>query len=91
MADTDRPFIEQVDALLEVVREAVGTDYATFSYVDNDTYVFEALDVPADVDLQAGETEPLAELPNCKHVVETEQALVLNDVEAEAPELADPS
>ncbi|WP_339106043.1 ATP-binding protein [Haloterrigena salinisoli] len=90
IAEPDRPFIEQIDDLLEVVRETVGTDYATFSCVDGDDYVFEAIDVPADVELEAGATVPVDELPNCKHVVETEQTLVLRDVEAQAPEFADP-
>lgn len=91
VADTDRSFDERVESLLEVGRIAVGTDYATLSYVNNDKYVFEAVDVPTNVDLQAGTMVPLGELPNCQTVAETEQALVLEDVEAEAPELADPT
>ncbi|MGQ3413938.1 ATP-binding protein [Natrinema sp. LN54] len=91
ISGTDQSFNEQIDALLEVVREAIGTDYATFSYVEGDSYVFEAVDVPTDVNLHAGKIVPLDELPNCKHVVETEQTLVLRDVEEEAPELADPT
>ncbi|WP_394349648.1 ATP-binding protein [Natrinema versiforme] len=89
ISKTNQPFIEQIDTLLEIVRDVVGTDYATFSCVEDNTYIFEAVDVPADADLQAGEAIPLSELPNCKHVVETEQTLVLRDVEAEATELAD--
>lgn len=91
ITDLDRSFTEQVDALLEVVREVIGVDYATLSYVDHDTYVFEAVAVQTDADLQAGTTVPLEELPACRRVVETEQELVLRDVEAEAPELADPT
>lgn len=90
MADPARSFDTQIEALLEVVRETVGTDYATLSYIHDDEYIFEAVAAPADADLQPGETVPLKELPNCEHVVETEQMLVLRDVEAEAPELADP-
>lgn len=91
IGDSNRLFNEQVSALLEVVRKAVGTEYATRSYVDNDTHLFEAVDMPSEVRLQAGETVPLAELPNCKKVVETEQALVLQNAGAEAPESADPT
>ncbi|RBI61568.1 hypothetical protein DMJ13_12735 [halophilic archaeon] len=93
IADSDRSFSQQIEELLQVVREAIGTDYATVSRVhqDADQYIFETVDVPDDVDLQSGFTVPLAELPNCAHVVETEQTLVLEDVEAEAPELADPT
>ena len=89
ISNTDQPFIDQVEELLAVVREAVGTEYATFSFVDDDTYVFEALDVPTDVELEVGTTVPLSELPNRKQVVETEQTLVIKDVEAAAPESAD--
>ncbi|QLD89556.1 PAS domain-containing protein [Natronomonas salina] len=89
IANTDQPFIAQVEELLAVVREAVGTEYATFSFVDDTTYVFEALDAPTDVELEAGTSVPLSELPNCKHVIETEETLVIEDVEADAPELAD--
>ncbi|WP_436344824.1 ATP-binding protein [Natronorubrum sp. FCH18a] len=91
ISQTDQSFIEQIDDLLELVRDVVGTDYATFSCVEDDTHIFEAVDVPADADLQAGETVPLSELPNCKRVVESERTLVLRDVEAEATELADPT
>lgn len=87
----DQPFDEQVADLLEVGRYALGMEYATLSYIDTDTYVFEAVRTPANVDLQAGETAPLGELPNCQKVVETEQSLVLKDVETEAPELVDPA
>ena len=91
ISETDRAFIDQVETLLEIARDAVGTEYATFSFVDDDTYVFEALDVPDEAEIQTGDAVPLAELPNCRHVVETEQTLVLADVAAEAPELADPT
>lgn len=91
MVDPDLTFDGRVNALLEVVRESVGTEYATLSYVSDDEYVFEAVTTPADADLQAGHTVPLEELPNCKHVIETERTLVIRDVEAEAPELADPT
>ena len=93
IADPGLSFSEQVDALLNVVRETIGTDFATLSRVhqDADRYIFETIDVPDDVDLQAGDAVPLAELPNCAHVAETAQTLVLKDVKAEAPEFADPT
>ena len=93
IADTDQSFSQQIDALLRVVRDAVETDYATLSRVHEaaDTYLFETVDVPDDVDLEAGDSVPLAELPNCANVVKTEQTLVLEDVEVQAPELADPT
>lgn len=93
IADPDMSFSDQVNALLRVVRKAVGTDFATLSQVDqaSGTYVFESVEVPDPVDLEAGDSTPLSELPNCAHVVETEKTLVLKDVEAEAPELVDPT
>ena len=91
LGDVDRSFSQQIEALLTVVRDVVGTDFATLSRVHEDagTYIFETIDAPDDVGLEEGDSVPLEELPNCGHVVETEQTLVLKDVEAEAPELAD--
>ena len=89
IADTEQPFIDQVDALLEIGRDAVRMEFATFSIVDDDTYVFEALAAPEGTDIQVGDEIPPDELPNYKHVIETEQTLAFRDVEEEAPELAD--
>ncbi|MXV62858.1 PAS domain-containing protein [Natronorubrum sp. JWXQ-INN-674] len=90
IADPERSFDEQLDALLGVVRDTIGTDYATLSCVheDADEYIFDAVDAPADADLEAGDTTSLR-ATNCERVVSTEQTLVLEDVEADAPELAD--
>ncbi|MBV0926010.1 GAF domain-containing protein [Halomicroarcula limicola] len=90
IADPELSFDEQIDALLEVVRTAVGTDYATLSRVDKNanSYLFEAVATPADADLEAGDTAPL-DITNCERAVETEQTLVLNDVRNDASELAD--
>ena len=88
ISESDQPFIKQVEELLVIVREAIGTEYATFSSVNEDTYIIEALDGPADGDLQAGSTVPQSEFPHCKHVVETEETLVVNDGQADSPELA---
>ncbi|MBX0298023.1 ATP-binding protein [Haloarcula nitratireducens] len=92
IADSELSFDEQVDALLEIVRAAVGTDYATLSRVDTNanSYLFEAVATPSDADLEAGDTAPL-DITNCEQAVETEQTLVLDDVEGDAPELADRS
>ncbi|NUB92740.1 PAS domain-containing protein [Haloterrigena sp. SYSU A121-1] len=90
ISDTDQPFLEQIDSLLETGRDAVGAEFAAFSFVDDDACVFEAIDVPNGADIQRGDSVPLPEVPKSKRVVETEQTLVLGDVEAQAPELADP-
>lgn len=83
----DRPFDERLEDLLGVVRKTLRLDYATLSYVHDDTYVFEAVDLPADIELQAGETVPLADT-TCKRVIERERALVSSDIEIDVPELA---
>lgn len=88
IAARDRPFADRLDGLLQVVRNTLRLDAAALSYVDNDTYVFEAADVAEGVDIRAGEVVSLGETV-CKRVVESEQALVLRDVEAGAPELAE--
>lgn len=86
IADRDRSFEEQIDGLLAVVRDAIGTDYATLSQVSDEEYLFEAVDTPHD-DVQPGDTVAL-ETTNCERVVSTEQTLVLGDVQQDAPELA---
>ncbi|TYL39834.1 histidine kinase [Natronococcus pandeyae] len=90
LADPDQPLVDQISSLLEVVRETVGTEYATLSRVHPDTneYTFEAVDAPDDADLEEGETVPL-ETTNCERVVDIERTLAISDVESDAPELAD--
>lgn len=89
IVDGDRSLSSQIDALLEVGRDLIGTDYATFSHIDGDLYEFEAVAVAASVELEGGETTDLVEMPICERVLQTEHPLVLNDVGAEAPELDD--
>ncbi|ADB59156.1 multi-sensor signal transduction histidine kinase [Haloterrigena turkmenica DSM 5511] len=90
IADPDRSLDEQLQSLLGVVRETIGTEYGTLSCVheDADEYIFEAVDAPPDADLEAGDTTAL-EATNCERVVSSERTLVLQDVDADAPELAD--
>lgn len=87
---TDQSFDEQIDELLELVRDVLGTSYGTLSSVYDGKYVFEAVTAPPDASLEAGTTTLLETLPNCERVVETERTLVRNDVATEAPELVDP-
>ena len=90
IADPDRPFEAKLESLLTVVRETIETEYATLSCVheEADEYIFEAVDAPPDADLEAGDVTSL-EATNCERAVETERTLVLEDVEEDAPELAD--
>ena len=93
VADGDRRFADKIDALFEEVSETLGTEFATLSRVHEgaDEYIFERVVSPADVDLEPGDRTRLADLPNCRRAVETQETLVLHDVEAMAPELADPT
>lgn len=89
IADGDRSVSEQLEALLAVARDHIGTDYATFSHIQEDQYEFERVAVAPGIDLQAGDTIDLIELPICERVFETAEPLVLSDVAADAPELVD--
>jgi len=88
--DTDRSFTAQLDALLELGRDTLDTSFGTLSRVHGDEYVFEALTAPAAIDLEAGSTVSIDELPSCRRVVEHREPLALSDIEAEAPALAAP-
>jgi putative methionine-R-sulfoxide reductase with GAF domain len=83
----ERAFVPRLAGLLEVVRKVLRMESATLSYVDDGSYVFEAVDVAEDVQIHAGEVVSLEDTV-CKRVVTTEQTLVLSNVEADAPELA---
>ncbi len=90
VGDIDRPFDRQVTELLSVVSDALGTEYGALSRidVDTDTYVFEALSGPADCDFEAGDVVSL-NATNCERVVRSGETLVVDDVETDAPDLAD--
>jgi len=92
VASADQSFAETVDALFELLREELGTGFATLSRVheDADTYIFERVLAPEGVDLQPGDRTDLSSLPNCERVVERAETLVCHDVGAVAPELSDP-
>jgi len=90
IADGSRSAAEQIDALLALGRQVLGTDYATFSHIHGDSYEFESVAVAAGVDLEAGESAEITELPICERVYRTEEPLVLSDVARDAPELVDP-
>ncbi|WP_380677787.1 PAS domain-containing sensor histidine kinase [Salinigranum sp. GCM10025319] len=87
MADRDQPFTEQVDRLLALGQDVLGTGYGTLSSVAGDEYVFEVVRAPDD-SLEAGETIPLS-ATNCERTVATEQTLVLADIARDAPDLAE--
>ena len=86
-ADADRSFEEQVEALMDVGRDVLDTEYATLSRVEGETYVFESVQSP-DRDVDPGDTAPLS-ATNCERAVATERTLVLADVATDAPDLAE--
>ncbi|SFG04800.1 PAS domain S-box-containing protein [Halopelagius inordinatus] len=88
IADPSLSFAERIDDLLVGVRKAVGTEYATFSRVQDGEHVFEAIEGPDDSDLRVGDPVPLEQRPNCEHVVVNEQTLVFDDVASDVPESA---
>ncbi|WP_430503477.1 PAS domain S-box protein [Haloparvum sp. PAK95] len=89
IADPDMAFEDQLDELLEIVRDVVGTDYGTLSHVHDDgEYVFEAVAAPPDAEIEAGDSVQLGDT-NCERVVATEETLALRNVQEEAPEMAD--
>ncbi|MFD1515632.1 bacterio-opsin activator domain-containing protein [Halomarina rubra] len=89
VAGSDRPFEEQVDELLGIVREVVGTEYATLSRVEDDRYVFEAVDMAAEAvnEIETGDVIPL-EATSCERVVSTGRTLAVGDMQTEAPDIA---
>ncbi|MDQ2071441.1 bacterio-opsin activator domain-containing protein [Haloarcula sp. NS06] len=88
--DSSRTFTEQLNALLELGCETLGSSFGTLSRVHGDEYVFEAVTAPTTADLEAGRTTSIEDLPNCRHVVEHREPLAIRDVETDAPDLADP-
>lgn len=87
IADSSRPLDEKIDAVLELVRTTLDTEFAMVSQVEDDDYIIKALTPPDDIDVSPGETVPL-EWTNCERIVTTEQTLVLDDIESD-PMFAD--
>ena len=86
VSDPDRPFEEKVDGLLSIGRRVLRTEYATVSRVEDDRYTFEVVQAPDDR-IEEGTVVPIS-VTNCERVVRTEHTLVLDEIEADAPELA---
>ena len=80
-------FGDKVDALLELGRRELGTEYGTLSTIQGEEYVFEFVDADDD-SIQAGDVVPVS-ATNCELVASTEQTVVLGDVERDAPEETD--
>jgi PAS domain S-box-containing protein len=87
IADANRSFDEQVEALMAIGRDVLGTDYATLSRIEGGTYVFEIAQSP-DGEVEGGDSVPLS-TTNCERAVASERTLVLADVAEDAPDLAE--
>lgn len=86
-ADTSLTFDEQVQDLLKIGREVVGTSYATLSRIRDEEYEFEAV-LADDDSIEAGDTAALS-ATNCERTVAEKRTLVLSNVATDAPELTD--
>lgn len=86
-ADAERSFAEQVDALLGIGCDVLGTGFATLSRIRGEEYEFEIVRTP-DGSVQPGDGVPLS-ATNCERTAATERTLVLADVARDAPDLAE--
>ena len=87
VADRDRSFTEQVEALLELGREELDTGYGTLSRIEGDDYVFEVV-VADDDSIQSGDVVSLS-ATNCEIAAREERTLVLGNIPRDAPEETD--
>ncbi|MFD1633904.1 ATP-binding protein [Haloplanus ruber] len=87
IADGESCFETRIDDLLRIGQRVFDTDYGTLSRVQGDEYIFEVVRAPDD-SLAAGDVVDL-ETTSCERIVLTEETLVLANVAAEAPEIAE--
>jgi len=87
ISSRDQSFKEQVQALLKLGRTELDTQYGTLSEIRGDDYVFEIVSTDDD-SIQAEDVVPVS-ATNCEIAANTEQTLVLGDVERDAPEETD--
>ncbi|AGB36004.1 sensor histidine kinase [Natronococcus occultus] len=89
LADADRPLAKQIEGLLSIVRETLGTECGTLSSVQERTneYTLEAVDAAEGIGLEAGRTVAL-DRTNCRRVVDTGRTVTIDDVgaDSDAPE-----
>lgn len=87
IADRQKPFSEQIEALLNFGREELDTAYGTLSQIDGGDYIFDVA-VPADQGLQPGDIVPVS-ATNCEIAVAREETLVYGDIARDAPKETD--
>jgi len=95
IADSERSLDQKIHDMLSVVRETIGTDFATLSQIDGTEYIVEAVDGPRDGTFKGpdgnaigeGDAVPLS-FTNCQRVVADTETLAIEDIDADAPKLA---
>lgn len=87
IADNDRAFEDQLEALLQTGRDVTDAEYAALGRIHEDDYVFDSVIAPDD-DIEPGDVVPLSTRV-CERTADAESSLRLDDIEADAPELAD--
>jgi PAS domain S-box-containing protein len=83
----DLDFEGKVERLLRIGQNVLGTETAALSRIDGDMYVFEVVHDSTGA-TEAGDAVPL-DATNCERAVVEEQTLVLADIAADRPELAE--
>ena len=86
-SNRDESFENKVQALLEVGRRELDTEYGTLSEIRGDEYVFEFVDADDD-SIQSGDVVPLS-ATNCERVASNQQTIVIGDIERDAPDETD--
>lgn len=84
ISDRDRPFENQVRALLELGKEELDVAYGTLSHILDEDYIFEVVDADDDI-IQVGDVVPVS-ATNCEIAASQQETLVLGDVARDAPE-----
>lgn len=87
ISNRDQPFAEQVEALLELGRQELDVAYGTLSEIRGEEYIFKFVSAD-DKSIQAGDVVPVS-ATNCEIAANTEQTLVLGDIERDVPEETD--
>lgn len=87
ISDGGRSFEDQVRALLELGRAELDVAYGSLSKIEGRDYIFEIV-AAEDDSIEVGDVVPLS-TTNCEIAAETEQTLVLGDIERDAPEETD--
>jgi PAS domain S-box-containing protein len=84
IADRDRPFEAQVEALLDLARTELRVEYGTLSRIRGDDYYFEVVSAD-DGSIGVGDVVPVS-ATNCEIVATTEETLVAGDVARDVPD-----